>query len=227
MRTGPAHGHRGVLGRPSALERVVLDGGDVVEIPLKERHVGRGRHQSVVILAVSHRQGHLFRTETNVLVRLSLLLLSSCRFLSVLSLLKRRHKAPGWGYPATVVVAVGRQTDGLLPRNTSTFLWQIRTIFCAGRVDRQLIRVDKTTKRNVSHAWIPNPQRDLSGGLGRWTRNVHDACRANSTRATSNNAEQNRFSALAFRNIYWVALHFASRTALCLSCATLAQEWEL
>ena len=118
VRTGPAHGHRGVLGRPSALERVVLDGGDVVEIPLKERHVGRGRHQSVVILAVSHRQGHLFR--------LLLLLLSSCRFLSVLSLLKRRHKAPGWGYPATVVAAVGRQTDGLLPRNTSTFLRNVQ-----------------------------------------------------------------------------------------------------
>lgn len=34
MRAGPAHGHRRVLGGPPALEGEVLDGGDVVEVPL-------------------------------------------------------------------------------------------------------------------------------------------------------------------------------------------------
>lgn len=59
MRAGPAHGHRRVLGGPPALEGEVLDGGDVVEVPLQQRHVGRGGHQGVVVPAVSHRQRHL------------------------------------------------------------------------------------------------------------------------------------------------------------------------
>lgn len=61
MRARPAHGHRGVLRGPSTLEREVLDGRDIVEVPLQQRHVGRGGDQGVVVPAIRHRQWHLFR----------------------------------------------------------------------------------------------------------------------------------------------------------------------
>lgn len=50
-----------MLGRPSALNRVVFNGGNIVEIPLKECHVGRGGDQRVMIFAVGHREWHLFQ----------------------------------------------------------------------------------------------------------------------------------------------------------------------
>lgn len=59
VRARPAHGHRGVLGWPSAFEREVFDGRYIVEVPLKECHVRRGGYQRVVVLAISHRERHL------------------------------------------------------------------------------------------------------------------------------------------------------------------------
>lgn len=52
-----------MLGGPPALEGKVLDSGDVVQVPLKQRQVGRGSNQGMVISAVGHREWDLSRTD--------------------------------------------------------------------------------------------------------------------------------------------------------------------
>lgn len=56
VRVGPAHRHGGVLRWPTALEGEVFYGRGIIEMPLEQRHVGRGRQQGVRVPAVRHRK---------------------------------------------------------------------------------------------------------------------------------------------------------------------------
>lgn len=59
MGARPAHGHGGVFCRPAALQGEVLNGRDVVQMPLQQGHIGGCGDQGMVVPAVSHRQRNL------------------------------------------------------------------------------------------------------------------------------------------------------------------------